>query len=120
MKKFNIKVNIESTETNTSYNAVAIIEEDMIKYIEIDNTNVILDIKNNILNRENEKIKMKLEFNIEEITINEIYLKDLNSTISIMVKTKEIIKRDKFYKVEYEIIDNDNFKYSIEVGERNE
>ena len=117
MKKIKINVLLESSETNSKITSIAEIEENTIKYSESDGTIVTLNIKDNILIRENEKLLMTFEFNKSKITTNEIFIKELKQILTTMIETKNIICKNNYYKVEYEIIDNDKFKYIIEIGE---
>jgi len=120
MGKNKIKVILESSETKNTNNTTATIEDNNIKYKEPDATNVTLNTKDNILIRENEKLLMEFNFDIDKITENTLYVKDLKQTLIIIIKTMNIICKKNYYKVEYEIIDNDKFNYIVEVGVTNE
>ena len=71
------------------------------------NNTSILD-KKLILIRDNEKFTHKFIFDIDKITKSEYYIKELNTSIDILIKTTNLIYNDKELKIDYEIIDSNN------------
>ena len=65
MPKINIKVSISDNTNNDSYEIKSIIQDEIIKYKEKDNTLVKYDLNKNILTRENDNLRMEYVFNKE-------------------------------------------------------
>jgi hypothetical protein len=116
MGKIKIIATLESSETNIKNTIEGTLEENIIKYEESDNTTVTLNTKDNILIRENQSLLMTFKFDENEITENKMFIKEVNQELIIMIKTQNIICKKNYYKVEYEIIDNDKFKYILEMS----
>jgi len=93
----------------------AIIEDDSIKYM-VEGTTTIYNLKTNTLTRENRSLKIIMPFIKNEETESLITAKEINKTISMKLKTKELIQEDNNVRVEYES-EGITFKYSIEVIE---
>lgn len=81
-----------------------------INYID-GNTNVLFDITNEILIRENSK--MYLEYNFKNNKA-EIYIKELLKSINLNLITKNKIIKDNYIEIEY-IIEEDKYKYIIDM-----
>jgi len=120
MGKIKIIATLESSETNIENISNGTKEDNIIKYEEPDSTVVTLNTKDNILIRENQSLLMTFRFDENEITENKMSIKELNQELIIMIKTVSIICKENYYKVEYEIIDNDKFKYILEMSEDSE
>ena len=107
-------VSISSSESNheEKVNVFNDVEKNIIFYIEKDKTTNTFDYKNNILKRDNEEMSLEFNFKLNEKTINNIYIKELNNTMTVELITKEIIKEEKLLKIEYEM-NNNSFVYPL-------
>lgn len=112
MPKLNIKTIMTLPEQKITENTVGNIESGIISYQESNNTYVYLDTNRHELIRENNEINMKYIFDEKEITKGNIYIKDLDRTIELDIKTKVIEKDYHRYKVEY-MIEKDTFTYEV-------
>lgn len=111
-----IKVNIKNEEQNIEnyYKAIYIVDKKIIKYQEKDKTNVTLNINDNILVRENNKIYMQYRFIKNKITKNQLRLKDSNQEIIIDLKTLNLKKENNNFEVKYKLLgSNDIFLYKV-------
>lgn len=115
-----IKVNIKNKEKNLEniYNAIYIEDKLIIKYQETDKTNVTLNIKDNILVRENNKIYMQYKFIKNKVTKNQLRLKEIDQELIIDLKTINLKKENNNFEVKYKLLDsNDIFIYKIRMEE---
>ena len=95
----------------------AIKNKNKISYLD-DNTSYKITIidKEIMLIRDNEEFTHKFMFNIDKITQSDYYIKDLNTSIKVKVKTNKIIQNEKKIMIEYEIIDsNDKYSYTLDM-----
>lgn len=95
----------------------AIKNKNKISYLD-DNTSYKITIidKEIMLIRDNEEFTHKFMFNIDKITQSEYYIKELNTSIKVKVKTNKIIQNEKKIMIEYEIIDsNDKYSYTLDM-----
>ena len=113
MPKINIKVSISDNTNNDSYEIKSIIQDEIIKYKEKDNTLVKYDLNKNILTRENDNLRMEYVFNKENETEGTIFIKELNNNIKILINTYKLIRINNNIDIEYVIEDN-IFNYRIE------
>ncbi len=116
MEKVTIKVKLSSTEEIFEVEAKAELDSDILKYYEDEFTKVEVDFKNNILRRSNNQIKMEFVFDTTNITDNIMFINDIKDELYFKIKTNSIEKNDKYYKVNYEILDNDTFTYEVNIG----
>jgi len=113
LPKITIKVNIKSTDSNENYTRIAIIQDQILKYVEKEDTITKFDYQNNILIRENKEFKMEYLFDINKITKGTFLLKENNQIIEIPINTKELVKNKNNIKIKFEI-ENNQFLYEIE------
>ena len=118
MEVFFIKIKVTSHFKNITENT-----EDVFETFAIKNKNKIsyfanvtsykLTILDNqiILLRDNEEFSHKFIFDIDKITKSEYYIKELNTSIDVLIKTTKLIKNNHQIQIDYEIIDSNN-KYS--------
>ena len=90
MPKINIKVSISDNTNNDSYEIKSIIQDEIIKYKEKDNTLVKYDLNKNILTRENDNLRMEYVFNKGNETEGTIFIKELNNNIKILINTNKL------------------------------
>ena len=102
MKKISIKVysNLNNTEENNEY--LAIKSDNVIKYIDLENNKMTIDMENNIIDRENKDYLFHIDFNNEKISIE---IKKLHKTMIKDIKTLDISKGKKRYLVKYLLTD---------------
>ena len=113
MSKINIKVTIQNEENTTTCQTQAILQDNLLKYQEEEDTMVIYDYENNTLLRENSELKMNYSFSRGEKTTGEIIIKELKRRMPIEINTKSIEKEKNNILVEF-LIDNQTFIYKVE------
>ena len=102
MKKANIRVysNLNNIEENNEF--LAIISSNLIKYIDLENNKMTIDIKNNLIIRENIDYLFRMDFNDNKIVIT---IKKLNKTLEKEIKTIVISKTVNKFLVRYQLTD---------------
>lgn len=112
MKK-KAKISLITKEDKIIYNVEIEIKNDKISYKENNDklTNVLYDIKNKILIREDKDIYMEYNFNINKANV---YIKDLKKEVNLLLKTKNIISNNKKINIEY-LLDNELYSYVIDM-----
>ncbi len=90
MPKLNVKITVKNDVEDTSYQVPAMIQDDVIKYVENKETIVEYNYRNNILYRENKDLIMKYRFDKEKHTLGEIRVKELEKDLKIKIKTNKI------------------------------
>ena len=113
MSKIKIKVNVNN-EKDHFYTAIFQNKSNILTYKEENNTLVKFNYNQDVLIRENKEFFMQYKFLKKEKTIGEIFIKDLNKTINLDIKTTKLLKNDLNLNIEYEIYD-DQMSYKIEV-----
>lgn len=113
MSKIEIKVTIQNEETNSQYKTQAILQENLLKYKEDNNTTVTYNYKENILLRENSDLKMNYSFSRGKKSIGNIIIKDIDRQIPIEIMTKNLEKKKNNLLVEFSI-EEKPFIYKIE------
>lgn len=113
MPKLNIKVTVNNDLENIDFISKAIIQDNLLKYKEKDNTTVIYDYEKNSLFRENNELRMEYSFNSAKKTQGSIKIKELNRTVKIDIKTNKLERKNNNIEVEY-IIEDKPFLYKIE------
>ena len=120
MPKKNIVYKISSfaegkTLTSETGTIPAIFEDNCIKYI-IAGTKNIYNLEKNSLTRENSTLKIVLQFIKDKKTEALVTAKDINKTVFMKLKTKELFQDKNNLIVEYEL-ESVVYKFSIEVKE---
>lgn len=110
MPKLNIKVTVINDEEKQSFITNAIIQDEVLKYKERDNTTVIYDYKNNSLFRENNELRMEYSFNNGE---GNIFIKELNKKLNLDIKTNKLERKNNNIEIGY-IMEDSSFLYKIE------
>ena len=106
----NKKARVSIINSNDNYEYIVDIEKvnNKINYQE-DNTNVLYDIDNKLLIRDNKEMYMELDF-VKEI--GNIYMKELKKSIDINLKVNKIISDENHIEIQYKL-ENEIYKYSI-------
>ena len=113
MPVINIKVSISNLEYSEKFNTRAIIQDNILKYREKDKTIVKYYLDSNILERENNKLKLKYNFIIKNNTTGKIFSKKIKKEVPISIYTNKILRQGNNIIVEYKI-ENNIFNYRIE------
>ena len=102
MNKIKIRVysKVDNKEENNEFNAIK--SDNVIKYIDLENNKMIIDIENNTIERENIDYYFKLDFNKNVIIIK---VKKLHKEISKEIKTLTVSKSSKRFLVRYLLTD---------------
>lgn len=102
MEKVTIKVysNLNNIEENNDF--LAIKDDNVIKYTDLENNKMIIDTKNNIIERENNDYLFKIKLNDNKI---EITVKKLNRILEKDIETMLISLTKKRYLVRYLLLD---------------
>ena len=102
MQKVTIKVysKLNNIEENNEF--LAIVDDKLIKYIDLENNKMIIDKENNMIIRENIDYLFNMDFNNNKITIT---MKKLNKDFVKDIKTMDISNTSKIYSVKYLLID---------------
>ena len=114
MENLECMISIESLDSKESYKAEVHNDPDKncLFYKEEDKTITTFDYENNVLTRENEKMKLVYKFILNEKTITNILIKDIDKEVSMEVLTKKIEKTKDYIEIVYEIEDT-IFTYKI-------
>ena len=104
MEKVLIKVysKLNNIEENNEF--LAIKDDNIIEYIDIENNKMIIDTKNNTIIRENNDYVFNMLFNKNVI---EIEIKKFHKKIDKCIKTLSISLTKKYYSVKYLLTDED-------------
>ena len=97
MEKVSIKVysNLNNFEENNEF--LAIKDENVIKYTDLENNKMIIDMKNNVIERENNDylFKIKLNENVIEIMmkkLNKVFLKEINTLLISLTGKRYLVR----------------------------
>jgi len=95
-KKIKVYTNLDKVEK--SYNIMAIKNNDVIKYIDLENNIMIIDMANDVIKRENQDYIFNIDFKNSMITIK---VKKFNKTFDKSIKVLIIDKNNRSYLVRY-------------------
>ena len=104
MEKINIRLYTNFNNLEETNDLLAIKDNDVIKYIDLENNKVIVDMENDIMIRENSDYHFTIDFNANNIIIK---LKSLNKCFDKAIKTIWIKKSKNSYNVKYVLVDDD-------------
>lgn len=102
MQKIKIKVYSKLNDIEENNEFLAIIDNNLIKYIDLENNKMNIDMKNNTIIRENTDYFFNIDFNNNKITIT---MKKLNKIFEKEINTMEISRTKKSYLVRYLLTD---------------
>ena len=123
LEVFYIKIRIKNTLKNYNEKTEDLIEtfalrnKGKISY-QKDNTiyKLLLSDKKILLIRETEEFTHKFVFDLDNITKSEYYIKELNTSIDISIKTTKLNISENRIEIDYEIIDNNNqYSYILDM-----
>lgn len=98
MERKKIKVYTKFDNVEKNYEILAIKNVDVIKYIDLENNIMIVNIKNNVIKRENKDYIFNIDFEHNNI---EIVMKKLKKSFMKKIKVLLINKTNKSYLVRY-------------------
>ena len=120
MPKISIKVRLKSEEEDLKYELVGSLnkEKEILTYFEPtdEKTKVKYFYKESKLIRRNKALDMTYIFNLNKETEGIINVKDLNRTLSVKIKTKDLVIKEHDIKLKF-LVENQEFIYNIEVKE---
>lgn len=74
-------------------------------------TNVKIDLKKHKLTRDNKDLNMEYLFKLNDMTTNQVYLKELDKYIDIKIKTEKYNYDNNKLEIEYILIDSNEHVY---------
>ena len=98
--KINVFTKLNNIEENNEF--LAIKDDNIIKYIDLENNKMVIDMRNNIIIRENLDYLFNLDFNNNKITIT---MKKLKKSLEKDIKTLVITQSLSKYLVRYLLTD---------------
>ena len=98
MKRRKIKIYTNFDNKEETKEIFAIISDNVIKYIDLDNTKMIIDMENNIIKRENIDYLFIIDFNKNVI---DILVKKLQKQMQKPIQTLSLEKKKTQYSVKY-------------------
>ena len=101
-KEINVCTNLDKKCEN--YKIMAIMYQDVIKYIDLVNNKMTINMQDDIITRENQEYKFDLNFKNNNILI---YAKKLKREFVKDIETLLIEKSNRHYLVRYRLIDDD-------------
>ena len=104
MKKTEIIVYTKLNDVEETNKFMAIKDDNTIKYFDLDNNKMTIDLKNKIIIRENNDYLFNMDFNNNKITIK---MKKLGKTIIKDIKTMTITSKSKEFMVRYLLTDDE-------------
>ena len=113
LSKIRIKITIKNNETNYEYETDAILKDNILKYLENNNTKVLYNYDKNHLTRINEELRMEFKFDKNNKTKGIVTVHDINKEIPLTIKTNNIERINNNIVIDYSI-ENDQFLYKIE------
>ena len=93
---------LNNIEENNEF--LAIKDDKIIKYIDLENNKMIIDIKNNIITRENRDYLFNMDFNNDKIIIT---MKKLNKAFEKRIKTLNVSSKETEYSIKY-LLEDEN------------
>ena len=114
MPKLNILIRVINEDSTLEYNTIAILTDDVIKYKSKDNTLEMFDYNNYTLIRENKELRMEYKFEQNETTKGSVFVKKINHTVDVNIKTKKIERNNYDIDLEFSVEEN-TINYHIEV-----
>ncbi len=114
MPKLDVLIKVKSKDSNIEYKTTAIMTDGVIKYKSNDNTKEIFDYNNYKLIRENDEMRMDYLFDEKQTTTGIVFVKELNQSVGVNIKTNKIERNNNDIEIEFEV-ENNTIKYHIEV-----
>lgn len=112
MKKVKIKGSLKSEEQNYSFESDGFDEDGILKYQD-NGVLVSVDIRGKSMIRSTDDYELIFKFEKNKKTINTLKLKDLNQTLEMSLKTIDLLIKDGYYYVQYELNDDELFEFEL-------
>lgn len=113
-----VRVTLVGNGNTTDFETKSVINEkdNTIKYVENDELNTIVkfDYKDYTLTRKNKNMKLRYNFVLNEVTDGELEVTGMNTKMILRVETRRIKHNKNNIEIEF-LVENEKFKYSIEV-----
>lgn len=113
-----VKVTLISNDNTTVFETKSVINEkdNTIKYVENDELKTIvkLDLKDYTLTRKNKNMRLRYHFDLNEVTKGELEVTGMNTKMFLNIETRRIERKENNVEIEF-LVENDKFKYNIEV-----
>lgn len=113
-----VRVTLIGNGNTTDFETKSVINEkdNTIKYVENDELNTIVkfDYKDYTLTRKNKNMKLRYNFVLNEVTDGELEVTGMNTKMILRVETRRIKHNKNNIGIEF-LVENEKFKYSIEV-----
>ena len=119
MKKMKLKITMITQNEKIEYITIGNYDSDKKELSYQEKQEIVTDVKLNLekhkLIRDNKDFTMEYQFEVNNKTINTIYLKELGKTIDIQIKTEKYYYDNNKIEIEYILIDsNDKIYYEVE------
>lgn len=119
MKKMKLKITMITQNQKIEYITIGNYDSDKKELSYQEKQEIVTDVKLNLekhkLIRDNKDFTMEYQFEVNNKTINTIYLKELGKTIDIQIKTEKYYYDNNKIEIEYILIDsNDKIYYEVE------
>ena len=113
-----VRVTLIGNGNTTDFETKSVINEkdNTLKYVENDELNTIVkfDYKDYTLTRKNKNMKLRYNFVLNEVTDGELEVTGMNTKMILRVETRRIKHNKNNIEIEF-LVENEKFKYSIEV-----
>lgn len=86
-------------------------DEGVLSFIETDNTEISIDLKEKTFQRENNEMLLFLDFSLSK---GKILVKELNNELDLQLKVNSHKMDDGKFSVNYTLSDQENFEFLIE------
>ena len=103
---------LKSNEKKYEFSTIGQINNEIILYQDND-VNFKFDIENDIMKRIHNDYELEFVFVKNSKTINQLRLKELNQTIDMDLYTIDIVKKDNYYFVSYELNNDELFEFEL-------
>ena len=114
--KLRINSKLKSNEKDYEVMCDGEINNDIIKYMDND-VLVEIDLVNNIMKRNSKDYELIFNFLKDEETSSILNLKDLEQTINMKLYTIDVIKKEGYYFINYELNDDELFEFELNYEE---
>lgn len=119
MTKIKLKITLITQNNKSEYTTIGNYDEEKEELSYQEKTSIVTDVnlnlKNKVLTRDNKDLTMVYHFILNEETNNQIYLKDIDKIVDIIIKTTIYIYNENKIEIEYILIDsNEKVYYKIE------
>ena len=115
MKKMKLKITMITQNQKIEYITIGNYDSEKKELSYQEKQEVVTDVKLNLekhkLIRDNKDFTMTYQFDLNKKTINTIYLKELDKTVDIQIKTEKYYYDNNKIEIEYILIDSDDKIY---------